>query len=97
MTSDGVISDVIKGTFAMAKHRISRRALQALVLEELKATAGCGGARSVVIETLADEGAPSNWHVGVFDSGTSATGSCRKAIAAIESGLVGRYTAVDDD
>jgi hypothetical protein len=80
----------------MAKRRISRDALQRLVLQELKASPGCAGARSVVIATRADEHASSNWQVGVFDSGASPTDTCRKAIASIETCLAHRYAAVDE-
>jgi hypothetical protein len=80
----------------MASPRISRGALQQLVFERLKAAPGCGGAESVVIVTRARNNAPSTWKVGVFDSGTSSSDACRKAIAAIESCLAGRYTVVED-
>jgi hypothetical protein len=80
----------------MASPRISRGALQQLVFERLKAAPGCEGAGSVVIVTRVDNNASSTWKVGVFDSGTSATDACRKAIAAIEACLAGRHTVVED-
>jgi hypothetical protein len=80
----------------MASRNISRSALQELVLQKLKAAPGCGGARSVVIQIGAGADAYSNWQVGLFDSGTSPTDACRKAIAAIETCLQGHYPAVDD-
>jgi len=80
----------------MAMRTISHDALQELVLEQLKAAPGCAGARSVVIATRAESDGPSNWQVGVFDSGLSPIGTCRKAIAAIEDRLAREYPTVED-
>jgi len=92
----------------MAK-MMSRDALQRLVLEQLKAAPGCEGARCVVITipTSARTGgggagataridAP-NWRIGIFDSGTSSIGACRKAIAEIEARLAQHYAVADND
>jgi len=92
----------------MAK-MMSRDALQRLVLEQLKAAPGCEGARCVVITipTSARTGgggagataridAP-NWRIGIFDSGTSSIGACRKAIAEIEARLAQHYAVADSD
>ena len=75
----------------MAARTISRDALQELLLEKLKAMPGCSGAQSIVIDKQTAAGAPSNWQVGVFDSGTSPTETCRKALAGIESCLASVY------
>jgi hypothetical protein len=83
----------------MAK-MMSRDALQRLVLEQLKAVPGCEEARCVVItipiSATARIDAP-NWRIGIFDSGTSSIGACRKAIAEIEARLAQDYAVADND
>jgi hypothetical protein len=96
-----------KGSADVTK-MMSRDALQRLLLEQLKAVPGCEGARCVVItipasaRTGGDAGATAridapNWRIGIFDSGTSSIGACRKAIAEIEARLAQDYTVTDND
>jgi hypothetical protein len=80
----------------MANRRISRGALEQLVLERLKAAPGCNGARSVVVVMRSEGDTPSNWRVGMFDSGTASSEACRRALASIENRLANDFTAVDD-
>jgi hypothetical protein len=87
---------------------MSRDALQQLVLEQLKAVPGCEGARCVVITLPASArtggvgagataGIDAPWRIGIFDSGTSAIGACRKAIAEIEARMAQDYAVADND
>jgi hypothetical protein len=73
-------------------NRISRSDLEQLILSKLKSEPACAGVRSIVVSSGETARPGSDWQVVFFDSGTSSTAACRKAIAAIETCLSGRYT-----
>jgi hypothetical protein len=75
---------------------ISRSDLEQFVLMKLKSQPGCAGAQTIVIASGEAARAGSDWQVVFFDSGTSSTDACRKAIAEIEQCLEQRYRVVDD-
>jgi hypothetical protein len=77
-------------------NRISRSDLEQLILTKLKSEPACAGVRSIVVSSGETARPGSDWQVVFFDSGTSTTAACRKAIASIETCLSGRYTVSAD-
>jgi hypothetical protein len=57
--------------------------LEALVLAELRAASGCGGAVHVTVVAHDDYRVPATWEVASCDAGTSAPEACERALCDI--------------
>ena len=61
----------------------TKTALEALVLTELRAASGCGGAVHVTVVAYDDYRVGATWEVASCDAGTSAPEACERALCEI--------------
>jgi len=73
----------------------TRSQLEALVLAELQAAPGCGGAAHVTVVAYEDFRVPATWEVASFNPGTSGQENCERALGGIISRLQERFDVSD--
>jgi len=65
------------------KSPMTKTALEDLVLAELRAASGCGGAVHVTVVAYDDYRVGATWEVASCDAGTSAPEACERALCEI--------------
>jgi hypothetical protein len=79
----------------MDKSPRTRKELEALVLAELQAARGCGGASHVTVIPHDNYRLPATWEVASFNPGTSEQEDCERALGDIINRLQQRFDVSD--
>jgi hypothetical protein len=79
----------------MDKSPRTRKELEALVLAELQAAQGCGGASHVTVIPHDNYRLPATWEVASFNPGTSEQEDCERALGDIINRLQQRFDVSD--
>jgi hypothetical protein len=84
----------LKGAI-MDKSPKTRKELEALVLAQLQAAPGCGGASHVTVIPYDDYRLPATWEVASFNPGISGQDDCERALGDIICRLQQRFDVSD--